>query len=136
MPRRALLALLAIASPAVAATLSASLPPGVPDGAALGWEHVTGDVVAHGEGAIYEFYVNPARGAIYEVVRYRLTRGGHTEEEKLVWNRLPRGKGPTCFTHESNGTWRQLHDGSQEYKDEMTTTIRVYMLHRRARLGG
>jgi hypothetical protein len=131
----ALAALLWLSTPVVgAATLSLSLPPGVPDGDGLGWEHIHGDVATSQEGAVYEFYVNPARSGIYEVVRYRFTRAGRAENEKVVWNRLPRGEGPSCFAHEGDGSWRLLRNGSQEYKDEMMTAIRVYAMHRRVRL--
>jgi len=130
------LALLALSMPLGAATLDGSLPPGVPDGAALGWERVNGDVETPTEGAVYEFYVNPQRLAIYEVVRYRFSAGGRTESEKLVWNRYPNeGHGPSCFVHEADGSWRALRNDSQEYRDEMRTVMRVYGLHRKARLG-
>jgi hypothetical protein len=134
MPRRALSALLLLATSA--APLSSSLPRGVPDGAALGWERITGDVATDVEGAAYEFYVNPGRGAIYEVVRYSFNRAGRAESEKLVWNRQPSaGLGPACFAHESDGSWRQLRNGTPEYRGEMATAMRVYALHRRVRLG-
>ncbi len=114
--------------------LSVSIPPGVPDGAALRWERVTGDVATAAEAAQYEFYVNPARQAIYEVVRYRVTREGRSESEKVVWNRHPTGgQGPACFSHELNGGWRALKHGSDEYRSELATATRVYGLHRRAR---
>jgi hypothetical protein len=132
---RALTLVLFLATPLGAASLGVSLPEGVPDGAALGWERVTGDVATAEEGAAYEFYVNPARNGIYEVVRYRFTRAGRTENEKLVWNRLPKGEGPSCFSHEADGSWRRLPADSKEYRDEMLTAIRVYAMHRRVRLG-
>ena len=67
-----------------ASVLSASFPPGVPDATALGWERISGDVSTDEEGATYEFYVNPKRQAIYEVVRYRFTAHGTTGAEKVV----------------------------------------------------
>ncbi|HET7294710.1 MAG TPA: hypothetical protein VFM88_19970 [Vicinamibacteria bacterium] len=134
-PRR-VAALVLLVAPLGGATLSGSLPPGVPDGAALGWERVTGDVAASDEAAVYEFYVNPARAAIYEVVRYRFTGAGRAEVEKLIWNRYPSdGVGPLCYAHEADGSWRRLANGSPEYRGEMATAMRVYGLHRRARLG-
>lgn len=133
-PRHAL-AIVLLVAPLGGATLSGSLPPGVPDGATLRWERITGDVATDEEGAVYEFYVNPARGAIYEVVRYQFTRNGRAEGEKLVWNHHPGdGQGPVCFAHEANGSWRRLLNRSREYQDEMMTAMRVYALHRQARL--
>lgn len=118
-----------------AGSLDATLPPGVPDAQSLGWERVTGDVASAKDAARYEFYVNPRRTAIYEVVRYRFTRNGREESEKLVWNRPEAGQRPACYWRGDDGGWRALAQGSTAYRDEMLTLMRVYALHRGARLG-
>jgi len=126
-------ALALMTAPAGARGLGGSLPPGVPDARSLGWQQITGEVASATDGARYEFFVNPRRQAIYEVVRYRFTRNGREESEKLVWNSPPAaGRGPTCFSQQGDGSWRQLQAGSAEYRDEMITAMRVYNLHRQA----
>ncbi len=136
---RALAVLAALCLPALqgaAQGLQLSIPSGVPDAVGLGWTRITGDVATTSDGVVYELFVNPARGAIYEVVRYRYRVGSRAQAEKLLWNRHPSGgMGPVCFTHERDGSWRQLQNGSTEYRDELITALRVYSLHRKARLG-
>ncbi len=128
--------LLVVPGGVLAGGLGLSIPPGVPDAAAMGWERISGNVATETEGAEYEFYVNPRRQAIYEVVRYRFTRNGRSESEKVVWNRHPTGgQGPACFSHEPNGGWRTLKHGSDAYRIELATAMRVYDMHRQARLG-
>lgn len=128
------LALLTV--PAAAGALGDSVPPGVPDARSLGWQQITGDILTAVDGARYEFFVNPKRQAIYEVVRYRFSRKGHAEAEKLVWNRHPSfGQGPSCYSQDTDGSWRRLRPGSPEYRDEMITAMRVYTMHRQAVLG-
>jgi hypothetical protein len=138
VPRLALLAAALLqAALARASVLSASFPPGVPDASALRWERITGDVSTAEEAASYEFYVNPVRKAIYEVVRFRFTWHGTERAETVVWNPPPAvGRAPVCFVHDSNGGWRALKAGTPEYRDELLTVIRVYALHRNARLSG
>lgn len=134
-PRAAAVVLLLAAAVAQAGALDATLPPGVPDARSLGWELVSGDVAKATDAARYEFYVNPRREAIYELVRYRFTRNGREESEKVVWNRPEIGQRPECYSREAGGRWRALTQGSVEYRDEMITLMRVYGLHREARLG-
>lgn len=132
---------LALGGPLGAAGLFATrLPPGVPDGDALGWEKITGDVETETERVTYAFYVNPAREAIYELTRYRMTRFtlrfGHrtaeTESEKLIWHAHPgTGQVPLCFALGKDGAWRALLPPTPEYRSEMGTTMQVYSLHRK-----
>ncbi len=119
--------------------LAVALPPGVPDGAQLGWERITGEFASATESLVYTFFVNPARQAIYEVAQYRSVRvEGRTRTpltEKLVWNQYPSGgKGPQCFSLEASGQWRTLERGSDEYRSEMGMTMHVYGVHREAAL--
>jgi hypothetical protein len=124
------LALLAPGGLAPAGPLGETLPAGVPDGRNLRWERVSGDVLTTDDGALYEFYVNPQRQAIYEVVRYRFSRNGREQTEKVIWNAPAVETGPACYSREADGSWRTLRPGSVEYRDEMMTAMRVYGLHR------
>ena len=82
---------------------------GVPDGAQLGWEKITGEVETATESLVYTFFVNPARPAIYELAQYRFVRVEGQRRtpltEKFVWNKYPSGgKGPQCFALEARGS--------------------------------
>lgn len=125
----------------LAAPLTARIPPGVPDGETLGWEKITGDVETASARVVYTFYVNPARGAIYELTRYRVTRfvvkdGRRTavpDTEKFVWHAHPgTGQVPLCFALGPEGLWKAVLPGTQEYQWEMGTAMQVYGLHRQA----
>lgn len=125
----------------LAAPLTSRIPAGVPDGEALGWEKITGDVETATERVVYTFYVNPARGAIYELTRYRMTRfvvkdGRRTlapETEKFVWHAHPgTGQVPLCFALGPEGRWKVVLPGTPEYQWEMRTAMQVYGLHRQA----
>jgi hypothetical protein len=114
--------------------LSLSWPGGVPDAQSLGWQAISGATETPSAALLYTFYVNPARGAIYELARYRYVKvDGVTRipsTEKLVWNQYPsQGKGPQCYALEAS-VWRTLERGSDEYRSEMLTTIYVYGAHR------
>ena len=75
----------------------------------------------------YRFYVDPARGALFTVMRYRLRRsgGGESPTEKLVWNERPGQPVPLrCFEWveaKAGGAWRELDPGGALYAGEMTT---------------
>lgn len=131
--RTAAVLLTLLALPSAAGDLGESVPPGMPDARNLGWEQITGDVATAVDGARYEFFVNPSRQAIYEVVRYRFSRHGQAETVKFLWNRYPTfGEGPACYSQEKDGSWRRLSSSSLEYRDEMMTAMRVYSMHRQA----
>jgi hypothetical protein len=126
-------------SAAAAAPLAARIPAGVPDGDALGWEKITGDIETASEAVVYTLYVNPAREAIYELTRYRVTRfsvkdGRRTAEvepEKFIWHAHPgTGQVPLCFALQTDGSWKAVLSGTAEYRDEMGMTMHVYGLHR------
>ncbi len=75
----------------------------------------------------YRFYVDPARGALFTVMRYRLRHDGGkgSPTEKFVWNEQPTQRAPLrCFewvvTHAS-GAWREISPGSAAYESEMAT---------------
>jgi len=75
----------------------------------------------------YRFYVDPARAALFTVMRYRLRSGGSTDSqtEKFVWNERPGQRVPLrCFEWveaTSGGVWTEMHPGSPEYAGEMRT---------------
>jgi hypothetical protein len=111
------------------------------------WEVVEGRFEnAHAAGA-YRFYVSPARQALYQLMRYRVTfRAPVTEEEKqnrstekLVWNQHPGERVPLlCWervgaTDSAPAYWRELSPGSPEYVWEMRVLIQVLSLHQTAR---
>jgi len=75
----------------------------------------------------YRFYVDPARAALFSVMRYRLRSNGTgvLPTEKFVWNERP-GQGVTlrCFEWVEaggGGSWRELSAGSAAYGQEMQT---------------
>lgn len=132
--------LVPLALSAAVPQLSARLPAGVPDGAQLGWEKITGEVDTATESLVYTFFVNPARPAIYELAQYRFVRVEGPMRtpltEKLIWNKYPTGgKGPQCYELEDSGQWRTLERGSDEYRSEMGMTMHVYDVHRRLARG-
>lgn len=125
-----------------ATPFTAPLPDGMPSLGA--WEKVVGDaVVGHPRLRVqYEFYVNPRRPAIYELIRYRVSRADgvatqdHPGLEKLQWN--PRqnefqrfecgpapGLGAPC-------RWRRMRDGSAEFVGEVPVILWIYGVHRQS----
>ena len=112
------------------------------DAAALGsWEKFAGLSVTATERVSYELYVNPARAALYEVTRYRVSRlwtdpagrrRSSAETEKFLWNARPGAEHLRCFELLADGTWVQMKTDSPRYRTEMGTAIHVYGLRRRA----
>jgi hypothetical protein len=118
------------------------LPSGVPS--PVGWERVAGE--AHfGNPPLsvrYEFYVNPARPALYQIVRYRIhsTRpdDDYGPSERLQWH-LSGTKTLRRFEcRETKGSveeatpcvWRELLPESAEYRRETSVILWLYGLHR------
>jgi hypothetical protein len=126
--------------------LSQDWPAGVPGPVEMaGWERIDGDVETTRGRAIYALYVDPRRGAIYTVTRYRvrwkeLGADGRprerTETEKYVWLRRRELGGAVCFERGTDGQWRELASGSAAFRAEMATSIAVYGLHRAAHASG
>ena len=75
----------------------------------------------------YRFYVDPARAALFTVMRYRLRANGREAPptEKFVWNERPgQGVALRCFEWveaSGPGSWRELSAGSAVYEQEMQT---------------
>jgi hypothetical protein len=142
------------ATPLAVAQFSKKVPESVPS--VEGWERIAGDLeLDNPRVAIqYEFYVNPERQAIYEVVRYRVTdlsplgEGGKrpAATEKLQWDLDGRdvrrfecvanapGRGAGC-------TWQEMEKGGADYIREVPLLLQLYAAHnwlskRRAAAGG
>ncbi|HEX6739621.1 MAG TPA: hypothetical protein VF310_15180, partial [Vicinamibacteria bacterium] len=105
--------------------LSQQLPARLPDPAVLArWELIQGQADSNGSPVSYRFYVDPARPAIYRLTQYRLAM----ETEKLLWNAAPGARVLECYELLADG-WHRLEPGTERYRLEMATAIRVYQLH-------
>jgi hypothetical protein len=127
------------ATPSFAATLPAAV------GDVSGWEVVTGDFATARLRGSYRFYVNPARAAMYQLMRYRVELLGPGEEGRrrpgervafvvnpgahvpmLIWTREDAATGPG---------WRLMAADTDEYKIELAVLMGVLAVHRTARAG-
>jgi hypothetical protein len=123
-----------------------TLPAGVGD--VSRWEVVAGDFETARMRGSYRFYVNPARLAMYQLMRYRVELLGHPEDNEprrpsgervafvrnpgtpepiLIWARNATGAGPE---------WRPIAAHTDEYKVEVAVLMGVLAVHRAARAGG
>jgi hypothetical protein len=125
-----------------AAPFTAPLPDGMPRLEA--WDRIAGDAVV-GSPRLrvqYEFYVNPERPALYELIRYRVSRADgsatadHPGLEKVQWHagfndfrRYECGPAPeradACH-------WRHIRQGTDEFLREVPTILWLYGLHRQS----
>jgi hypothetical protein len=121
-----------------------TLPAGVPDG--HGWEKIAGNLELDSPRlrVQYEFYVNPARPALYELVRYRVTLPDGSPDardyppvEKLQWHAhtqlLRRFECDPALDASAPCRWRELARDSGEYKREVLVVLWLYGLHQRER---
>jgi hypothetical protein len=148
--RSALATLLLAGAAAVAAaedavTFAATLPAAVGD--VSRWEVVTGSFETETARGSYLFYVNPARGALYQLMRYKVElRTASSDDERnrgsaervafvarpglpepmLCWERIG-GREPA---------WKTVVAGTAAYKLEMNTLMQVLAVHRAARNQG
>lgn len=119
------------------------LPEGVGD--VTGWEVVTGEFETRVARGAYRFYVNPARAAMYQLMRYRvelLDPAGaprRTDAERVVFVRRPGVREPiACWEKQPEGAsaaWREVAAGTDEYRVEMGVLMQVLAVHRAARAG-
>lgn len=142
MPRLLLaLAFLVGASTTFGGNFSGRLPDALPD--VSSWEQITGDVESDRMALAYLLYVNPRRGALYEVIRYQVrflapaveAERRYSPAEKLVWNERPGHAHLRCFelTRPAPGgvtAWRELAHGTPEYQVEMQMVMQLLGLHR------
>jgi hypothetical protein len=126
---------------AALAPFSAELPRDVPT-ATSGWERISGDLEFESPriSVQYEFFVNPARPAIYELVRYRIVELGPVVEsrrypttEKLQWDRDGRDlRRFECMPAPRSGcAWREMEKGTPDYLREVPVLMWLYGMHRR-----
>jgi hypothetical protein len=145
--RRALpLALLLLASALPAEDGGAGFAPTLPRGVAdvTGWETVTGRVDTAQVRGVFVFYVNPSFGAMYQVMRYdvqllaptNVLEEHRASTERVVYVRHPGLREPLrCWAAASPGTtpaWREIAAGTDEYRMEMYTLMRVLALQHEA----
>jgi hypothetical protein len=127
----------------VTPAFAAVLPTGVAD--VSGWETVSGEFETPAARGAYRFHVNPARQAMYQVMRYRVELLAPSSDlqrrrrpsERLAFVRRPGTAEPLrCWEREPDGAvppWRELAAGSEEYRLEMALLMQVLAVHRTAR---
>jgi hypothetical protein len=138
--------LVAVGAPAAGAEepdgFAATLPVAVGD--VSSWLIVTGSfesAAAHGS---YRLYVNPARSAIYQLMRYRIELvGGATElerrrgsAERVAFIPRPGAHQPMLCWERTSGAepaWRAIAPATPEYRLEMGVLMRMLAVHRAAR---
>lgn len=131
---------LALSWPPLAGELAKTLPEAIPS--LEGWEKITGeaDLEDPPRSVRYEFYVNPKRLGLYEVVRYRIRHPRSPESgrdtEKLQWDvdgaTLRRFEcSPTDGPPHGECRWTELPRGSPEYERELGPILWLLGLHRR-----
>jgi hypothetical protein len=119
-----------------------TLPEAVVDVA--GWEVVSGEFESTFARGAYRFYVNPRLQGIYQLMRYRVQllspettlERRRRSGERVAFVRRPGAREPLlCWERTSSGevaTWREVPAGTDEYRMEMATLIRVLAVHRTA----
>ncbi len=121
---------------------AAPLPAGMPS--MQGWEKLSGAAELDEPRARveYEFYVNPRRPGIYELIRYRVTLPVGTRHaadypalEKVQWQRgakdLRRFECHPGASPAAPCRWRELLQGSEAYDREVPVIIWLYGVHLR-----
>jgi hypothetical protein len=121
--------------------------PALPDGIVdvSRWQLVTGDFDTPTARGAYRFYVNPARAAMYQLMRYRvqLLEGATDEErrrgpaERVAFVRQPGVREPMALWERqppgADPAWREIVAGTSAYRLEMGVLMRVLGVHRVAR---
>jgi hypothetical protein len=136
------LLLLALAPLRPLLPFTATLPDGMPD--MEGWEKVSGaaDLNEPRLRVEYEFYVNPTRPGLYELIRYRVilpVGTAHAADypalEKLQWQKgerdLRRFECDPGLDRVQPCRWRELAQGSEAYHREVPVILWLYGVHRR-----
>jgi hypothetical protein len=117
-----------------------AVPAGIPPMG--GWERIAGELEFESPrlSVQYEFWVNPERPAIYELVRYRVVEMGpvapgraYPVTEKLQWDRDGRDiRRFECVAEPGGGcAWREMAKGGQDYVREVPVVMWLYGVHRR-----
>jgi hypothetical protein len=119
-----------------------SLPPDVGD--VSRWEVVAGEFEATRMRGSYRFYVNPARQAMYQLMRYRVELldpapgGARGAAERVAFVRRPGAREPMLiWVREGGGPggWRALTADTDEYKIEVGMVLGLLAVNRAARAG-
>jgi len=110
------------------------------------WTIVSGEFDNGNARGRYRFYVSPERQAIYRLMRYDvqfLLPGNELERsrppgERLVFVERPGSRDPLlCWQWDesagASGAWRPVAAGTEAYKLEMMTLMRVLAVHRAVR---
>lgn len=132
-----------VASSTVSGLYATTLP--APVGDVSSWSIVTGEFETSGERGSYLFYVNPTRGALYQLMRYRveLRQAESAEErqrgtaERVAFIPRPGVREPMLCWERLAGTapvWRAVAAGTAAYVLEMQVLMRVLAVHRAAQL--
>jgi hypothetical protein len=120
-----------------------TLPAGVGD--VSRWLLVTGEFDASGSRGAYRLYVNPARQAMYQLMRYRVELlGGRTgaegqrgSAERVAYVRRPGVPEPMLLWERGHAggppAWREIGAGTDEYRMELGVLMGVLAAHRAAR---
>jgi hypothetical protein len=126
MRMQPLAGLVLVSASRVAGADFVALPPHPIAGFAT-YEVFQGELASSRLKAGYRFYVDPARAALFTVMRYRLraTGGESMPTEKFVWNERPgQGVALRCFEwieSAEGSAWRELAAGGVDYQREMST---------------
>jgi hypothetical protein len=141
-------AILAVTTaPFAVAQFSKKVPMAIPS--VQGWERITGDLEFESPRVAvqYEFYINPARPAAYEVVRYRVTDLGpartdkprYPTTEKLQWDRDGRDvRRFECVENsagEAGCAWQEMEKGGADYLREVPVLLWLYGAHHKSTQG-
>jgi hypothetical protein len=129
--------------PAASRAFAATLPALV--GEVSGWEVVTGEFETTADRGSYRFYVSPTRGALYQLMRYRVEvlNAENAEErqrgmaERVVFVPRPGVREPMLCWERLAGAeagWREVAAGTAAYALEMRVLMRVLGVHRAARV--
>jgi hypothetical protein len=120
-----------------------TLPAGVGD--VSRWLLVTGEFDAAGSRGFYRFYVNPARQAMYQLMRYRVEllgsrtgeAGRRSSAERVAYVRRPGISEPMLLWVRGHAgaphAWREIQAGTDEYRMEIGVLMGVLAAHRAAR---
>jgi hypothetical protein len=144
---RAVALLLVAAARAAAHEADASFAPTLP--AAVGdvseWEVITGDFETVQMRGSYRLYVNPARLAMYQLMRYQVELLGQGDEyhraagERVAFVRRPGTAEPMLLWARdaavAGTAWRSIGPDNDEYKAELRILMGVLAIHRAARAG-
>jgi hypothetical protein len=110
------------------------------------WEVITGDFETAQMRGSYRLYVNPARLAMYQLMRYQVELLGQardayrrTDGERVAFIQRPGIAEPLMlWARDATGigtAWRAIAPDRSEYKAEMGILMQVLGSHRAARIG-